>query len=131
LPARRTLSALPRVRSAVSDKSISDLQMILTDLMLNSKIKESLALARGVQQNSLDTLRKGKFTINDHGNREAPFYVLMGAKMPSALVEIGYITNPVEAGRLKNDNYLRTLARGIADGVLKYKAQIERYAGQK
>jgi len=117
--------------NAVSDKSISDLQMILTDLMLNSKIKESLALARGVQQNSLDTLRKGKFTINDHGNREAPFYVLMGAKMPSALVEIGYITNPVEAGRLKNDNYLRTLARGIADGVLKYKAQIERYAGQK
>ena len=67
--------------------------------------------------------------MNDHGNREAPFYVLMGAKMPSVLVEIGYITNKVEAGRLKGDAYLRTLARGIADGVLEYKAQIERYTG--
>lgn len=116
--------------NAVSDKSISDLQMILTDLMLNSKIKESLDLARGVQKSGLTTLRGGKFTVNDHGNREAPFYVLMGAKMPSVLVEIGYITNKVEAGRLKNDYYLRTMARGIADGVVRYKAQIERYAGK-
>ncbi len=117
--------------NAVSDKSISDLQMILTDLMLTSKIKESLDLARGVQKNGLATLRQGKFTVTDHGNREAPFYVLMGAKMPSVLVEIGYITNKTEAGRLKGDYYLRTLARGIADGVVEYKHQLERYAVKK
>lgn len=113
--------------NAVSDKNISDLQMILTDLMLTSKIKESVDLARGVHKRGLTAIR-GKWSVADHGNREAPFYVLMGAKMPSALLEIGYITNKTEAARLKNDAYLRILARGIADGVLEYKQQIERYA---
>lgn len=117
--------------NAVSDKSISDLQMILTDLMLTSKIKESLDLARGVQKSGLANLRAGKFTVTDHGNREAPFYVLMGAKMPSVLVEIGYITNKTEAARLKNDYYLRTMARGIADGVAEYKNTLERHAIKK
>lgn len=113
--------------NAVSDKNISDLQMILTDLMLTSKIKESVDLARGVHKCGLSAIR-GKWTVADHGNREAPFYVLMGAKMPSALLEIGYITNKTEAARLKTDAYLRILARGIADGVMEYKQQIERYA---
>ena len=112
--------------NAVTDKNISDLQMILTDLMLTSKIKESVDLARGVQRQSLASLR-GKWSVTDHGNREAPFYVLMGAKMPSVLVEMGYITNKTEAARLKSDAYLRMLATGIADGIGEYKQQIERY----
>ncbi|MDP3426057.1 MAG: N-acetylmuramoyl-L-alanine amidase [Humidesulfovibrio sp.] len=116
--------------NSVTDKNISDLQMILTDLMLTSKIKESVDLARGVHKSGLANLRK-VWTVADHGNREAPFYVLMGAKMPSALLEIGYITNKTEAARLNNDAYLRTLARGIADGVKAYKDQIERYAGKR
>ena len=115
--------------NSVSDKNISDLQMILTDLMLTSKIKESLDLARGVHRTGLAGLRR-TWTVADHGNREAPFYVLMGAKMPSALLEIGYITNKTEAARLNSNTYLKTLARGIADGVQAYKAQIERFAGK-
>ena len=116
--------------NSVSDKNISDLQMILTDLMLTSKIKESVDLAHVVHKRGLASIRN-TWTVADHGNREAPFYVLMGAKMPSALLEIGYITNRTEAARLKNDYYLRSLARGIADGVQAYKAQIERFAEKK
>jgi len=116
--------------NSVSDKNISDLQMILTDLMLTSKIKESVDLAHGVHRRGLANVRR-VWTVADHGNREAPFYVLMGAKMPSALLEIGYITNKTEAARLNNDAYLRTLSRGIADGVKAYKDQIERYASKK
>ena len=116
--------------NSVTDKNISDLQMILTDLMLTSKIKESVDLAHGVHKNGLANVRK-VWTVADHGNREAPFYVLMGAKMPSALLEIGYITNKTEASRLNSDAYLRTLARGIADGVKAYKDQIERYASKQ
>lgn len=115
--------------NAVSDKNISDLQMILTDLMLTSKIKESVDLARVVHRRGLSAIRS-KWTVNDHGNREAPFYVLMGAKMPSALLEIGYITNKTEAARLKNEAYLKILANGIAAGVLEYKLQIERYTSK-
>ncbi|MDP2847014.1 MAG: N-acetylmuramoyl-L-alanine amidase [Humidesulfovibrio sp.] len=115
--------------NSVSDKNISDLQMILTDLMLTSKIKESVDLARVVHRQGLSAIRN-KWTVADHGNREAPFYVLMGAKMPSALLEIGYITNKTEAARLKTDAYLKTLAHGIADGIGEYKQQIERYTAK-
>jgi len=115
--------------NAVSDKNISDLQMILTDLMLTSKIKESVDLARVVHKKGLSAIRS-KWTVTDHGNREAPFYVLMGAKMPSALLEIGYITNKTEAARLKTDAYLKILANGIANGIMEYKLQIERYTSK-
>jgi N-acetylmuramoyl-L-alanine amidase len=62
------------------------------------------------------------------GVRQAPFYVLMGATMPSVLVELGYLTNYTENKRLRSETYLKYLARGIVRGVLAYKRQIERYA---
>ena len=113
--------------NAVDPRAISDLQFILTDLMVNSKITESRDLASDVQTNALSRVRR-KWQITNKGTREAPFYVLMGAKMPSVLVELGYITNSTEANRLKSDTYLEYMARGIVDGVLAYKGKIERYA---
>ncbi|MFH1913481.1 MAG: N-acetylmuramoyl-L-alanine amidase [Pseudomonadota bacterium] len=113
--------------NAVDPRAISDLQFILTDLMVNSKIKESRDLASDVQNNTLAHVRR-KWQVQNNGVREAPFYVLMGAKMPSILVELGYITNSAEAKRLNTDAYLEYLARGVVDGVLAYKGKIERYA---
>lgn len=113
--------------NAVDPRSISDLQFILTDLMVNSKIKESRDLAKDVQNSTVNQVRR-KWPVKSKGTREAPFYVLMGAKMPSVLVELGYITNYTEAKRLKSDTYLEYLARGIVAGVLAYKGKIERYA---
>ncbi len=113
--------------NAVSAKRISDLQVILTDLMLNSKVKESKDLAGEVQSGTLTGMRK-KYGLRDRRVREAPFYVLMGAKMPSILVEVGYITNAAEAKRLTTKTYLDNLADGIVQGVVSYKRQIERYA---
>ena len=113
--------------NAVSAKRISDLQVILTDLMLNSKMKESKDLAKSIHTKSLSNIRR-KWSVKDQGVREAPFYVLMGAKMPSVLIELGYLTNRTEAKRLKTDRYLSYIADGIVKGVLEYKKQIERYA---
>ncbi|CCH49393.1 N-acetylmuramoyl-L-alanine amidase [Pseudodesulfovibrio piezophilus] len=113
--------------NAVDPRSISDLQFILTDLMVNSKIKESRDLASDVQSNTISRVRR-KWQLKNMGTREAPFYVLMGAKMPSVLVELGYITNPTEAKRLNSKAYQEYLARGIVDGILAYKSKIERYA---
>ena len=113
--------------NAVDPRSISDLQFILTDLMVNSKIKESRDLASDVQTKTIYRVRK-KFSVKNQGTREAPFYVLMGARMPSVLVELGYLTNNTEAKHLKSDTYLAYLANGIVEGILAYKGKIERYA---
>ncbi len=115
--------------NAVSEKRISDLQFILTDLMLSSKMQESKDLAELIQGNVTDRLKKKYgYSTRDNGVRSAPFYVLMGAKMPSVLVELGYCTNASEARRLKSEKYLRRMADGIVEGIVAYKKKIGRYA---
>lgn len=114
--------------NAVSEKSLSDLQFILTDLMLNAKTQESRDVANFVQDAALGGLRRSGFPAHDNGVRSAPFYVLMGARMPSVLVELGYCTNPDEARRLSSDRYLAALADGIAEGVALYKRKLARFS---
>ncbi|MDD4951817.1 MAG: N-acetylmuramoyl-L-alanine amidase [Desulfovibrionaceae bacterium] len=114
--------------NAVDPKSISDLQFILSDLVRSSKLRESNDLARDIQDQTLRSV-SARWEVRDHGVREAPFYVLMGAKMPSVLVELGYLTNKTEARRLGQEVYLKHLARGVVNGVMSYKGQIERYIG--
>ena len=107
-------------QNATSEKSISDLQSILNDLMLNTKISESSKLAHHVQRGVLGQVKKKYENVRDLGVKQAPFYVLIGAEMPAILVETGFMTNPVERRRLQNRKYLETLADGIVAGVERY-----------
>jgi N-acetylmuramoyl-L-alanine amidase len=113
--------------NSVSEKKISDLQLILSDLMLNSKIEESEKLAERVLDATLDYSQRF-YNINDHGVRRAPFYVLMGAQMPAILVELGYLTNPTERKRLQNYAFLKRMAWGIVQGITHYHQDINSFA---
>jgi N-acetylmuramoyl-L-alanine amidase len=116
--------------NSVSQKKISDLEVILTDLMLKSKIRESTNLADDVLQ---EAVQYGKqfYKLGRCETRQAPFYVLMGAKMPAILVEAGYLTNPTERKRLQSYAYLKRLAWGITQGVLAYKKEISQQARRR
>ncbi|MDR3074354.1 MAG: N-acetylmuramoyl-L-alanine amidase [Deltaproteobacteria bacterium] len=113
--------------NAVSVKSISDLQFILTDLMLTSKLQESQDLAAAIHQKMLARLTQAGFSVGDNGVRSAPFYVLMGARMPAVLVEIGYLSHTGDARRIKSEKYLERLADGITLGVMEYKNKLGRF----
>ncbi|MDR1489492.1 MAG: N-acetylmuramoyl-L-alanine amidase [Desulfovibrio sp.] len=110
--------------SGVAPHEISDLQFILTDLVLSSKVKESRHLAECVQSGMLIALRKAGMSTPDNGVRGAPFRVLMGARMPAILVEFGYISNKEEAANLKKDSYLQKLCEGLANGIVNYKRDL-------
>lgn len=111
--------------NATSKKNISDLQMILNDLMLNTKINESSRLAAFVQKGLVTQLRSRYKNVRNRGVRQAPFYVLIGAEMPAILVELGYITNSAENRRLKSDVYLKMAASGIVKGIGSYIKDME------
>jgi N-acetylmuramoyl-L-alanine amidase len=113
--------------NGVSAKKISDMQFILSDLMLNSKINESRQMAAMVEDETLKYMRP-RHSLASHGATGAFFYVLTGARMPSILVELGYLTNAAEASRLKSEAYLEAMARGLTSGVLSYKKKLERFA---
>lgn len=53
----------------------------------------------------------------DRGVRQAPFFVLSGARMPAVLVEVGYISHPHEEKRLTRATTQRIVAQGIAEGI--------------
>jgi len=111
--------------NATSTKNISDLQMILNDLMLNTKINESSRLAKFVHKGLVKELRKRYKIVKNRGVRQAPFYVLIGAEMPAILVEVGYITNSIENRRLKSVSYLKRAASGIVKGIDLYIKDME------
>lgn len=58
--------------------------------------------------------------IRDRGVRRARFYVLRNSKMPSTLVEVGFVTGVEDAAKLRNPNYQRQMAEAIARGVIEY-----------
>ena len=47
----------------------------------------------------------------------APLMVMSGADMPAVLIEIGYITNPLDAKALSDRKSLLTLADAICDAI--------------
>lgn len=88
---------------------------------LNShNIVASNKLAIDLQRGMLSSLKKTYKNIHDGGVREGPFWVLVGAQMPSVLVEVGFITHPEEAKRLVTTKYQKKLAYGLADGIERY-----------
>lgn len=100
--------------------------VILQSVLSGPKIELSHKLAIDVQSNILRNLRKKYRGVKDGGVKPAPFWVLVGAQMPSILVEVGYITNPSERARLFSPKYQNRIAKGIADGVSNYLAIRER-----
>ena len=108
------------LENATTTMNISDMQDILTDLMQNSKIQESSVLAEYVQSRLVSGLRENMYSTTDLGVKQAPFYVLIGAEMPAILAEISFISNPQDAKRLRDEQFLEEIARQIAAGVAGY-----------
>lgn len=112
------------LENQATTKSISDLQGILKDILKYSKLEESLSLAGSVQNRT--AAAAGLAKNKNLGVKQAPFYVLVGARMPSILVETGFVSNKEEADRLRSSAYRKKIAKGIYDGIREY---IEKYNG--
>ena len=94
--------------------------------LTHSKIILSNKLAIDIQRNVLHNLRSRYKGVIDGGVRSAPFWVLVGAEMPAILIETGYITHPIEKRRLYDSKYQDLLAKGIAEGIVRFLANRER-----
>ena len=77
--------------------------------------KASVKLATFVQSCLTETL-----ATRNRGARFASFYVLRYTKMPSILVEVAFISNPVEEMLLSSVDGREHAAESICDGIMKY-----------
>ena len=116
----------------ISPKQVSDLQVILADLKLNNphKVIPSNRLADNVQKALVASLHKKYGKIRDLGVKKAPFLVLMGAEMPSILIEVSFISNSMEEKRLRSSRYIEALADSIVNGLKKFAQDTKLVNGQ-
>ena len=79
--------------------------------------EESAKLAKQIQEN----LNK---TIDKENNRIAKtidnIYIIKHVKIPTTIVECGFLSNPEEEKKLLDDEYQNKLAWGIYNGIINY-----------
>ena len=107
--------------SAVPDGPMAaDLQLLLADLAMKSATDESRRLAGYIQSSVVGTMRRDYEDVRDLGVKKALFYVLLGVRMPSVLVETGFMTHAAEGRRLSDPKYQARISAAIANGVRRF-----------
>jgi N-acetylmuramoyl-L-alanine amidase len=101
----------------------SPLDFIMADLRQNQYLRESSDWAQMIQ-NRLAQVHAGP----NRGVKQAGFAVLVGAYMPSVLVEVGFISNHAEERMLRDGAHQDLLARQLAAGVQDFFQDGERRA---
>jgi len=91
------------------------LDAILWNMAQMEYVNQSKGFANMVQRNLVNDLK-----WKDRGVRQAPFAVLMGARMPAALVEIGFISNPEQEIKLKRSAHQERLAKALFEAIADY-----------
>ena len=116
----------PEVEDAAG--SPSDVQFILAGLDRTENLAESRLFA-GFVQNSIRRVRRGGSP--DRGVIQGPWWVLLGAlvRMPSVIVEVGFLSNDEEERYLNGAEGQEAIARAIADAIVAYREDVlRRYA---
>lgn len=84
------------------------------------KIEGSKLLATHVQNQLISTLRSNEMPVKDRGVKSAHLRLLLRNNMPTALVEIGFITNKQEAAYLATEEGQNTVVDGVVRGLSRY-----------
>ena len=101
-----------------------DLKLILWDLAQQEYLNESSRFAQAVQEEM-----NRATAVHNRGVKQAPFKVLVGATMPAALVEVGFITNPDEESKLNSDAFQKLVVDALTTAIERYKLDYETRIG--
>jgi len=106
--------------NGTSRTNVSDLQFILSDMTQNMKLEDSISLAHRLHGSLIGSMSKKMGAVKDLGVKKALFYVLVGARMPSVLVEMFFITNKTEGRAMGRESYQNAIVDALYDGIQKY-----------
>jgi N-acetylmuramoyl-L-alanine amidase len=107
-------------RDSEDEQPFDDLDFILLELLQTEYLDESQELASYLQDEM-----KSKLKIRSRGVDQAGFYILNEVAMPSALVELAFISNKREEALLKKDSFQQKTAEAICAGIKKF---IDKYS---
>ena len=102
----------------------ADLNLILWDLAQQAYLDESSQFAQTIQEEM-----NAATGVANRGVKQAPFKVLVGATMPAALVEVGFISNAEEEAKLQTDAFQSLMVDALVRAVQRYKTAYETRIG--
>ncbi|MEK6697055.1 MAG: N-acetylmuramoyl-L-alanine amidase [Candidatus Deferrimicrobiota bacterium] len=108
--------------NGVPIRKLQGVKFIIDDMFTGARKNESLRLAKTVNDAVVRHVSTRYPGAQSLGLKQAPFYVLVGARMTAVLVEASFISNAREEARLRDPSCID----GIADGVV----EAVRYYGQ-
>ena len=111
-------------RRDVIDKNAASKEIahILNSMLEEEFSTESILIAKNISDGLEAQI--GKESKN-RGLKEKEWFVVRNAKMPSVLIELGFVTNPEEAKRLNTPSYLQKCAQGIYNGLTAFISRFE------
>jgi N-acetylmuramoyl-L-alanine amidase len=86
------------------------------DSLQEKYLNDSKRFAESVHSKALSTLG----LIDRKVHNDQSLFVIRNAKMPSVLVELGYMTNREEESRIKTSTYQQQAAQALANAVVSY-----------
>lgn len=115
-------------RQVIDSESDEDkgLLTILNSMMEEEYTTESILMAKFIE----DGLNAQVGSLSpQRGIKEEEWFVVRNAKMPSVLVETGFLSNEKEAALLSDADYLKKLSLGIYNGLGAFITHFERSRG--
>lgn len=124
--ASRELEALENAADVTDDPLLGEMAgfPFAVDLIQTDTITRSSLLAEVI----LDALGESRLAAK-RSVRQANFVVLRSSRVPSALIELGFISNIQDASRLATATHRQALAETIARGLLEFRREYARLKG--
>jgi len=94
--------------------------LILWETAQARYLEQSATLAGFIEQSL-----RARIEMSPRAVQQAPFRVLVGANMPAALVEIGYLSNAEQEGQLATASYQDQVAQALLDALIKFREFLE------
>ncbi|MCX6636920.1 MAG: N-acetylmuramoyl-L-alanine amidase [Acidobacteria bacterium] len=113
--------------NATSQKSIHELTELLQKIALKDKVEESREFASKVQSSLHSVSLRQNSRSRNRGVKKAPFVVLIGASMPSVLVEIGFVSNARDEALLKKSDHRQRVAEALYKGLSLYAGTLSHF----
>ena len=113
--------------NAGSDKSIHELSDLVQKIALDDKLQESRDFAASIHSAVHKHAKRNNSKARDRGLKKAPFVVLIGAQMPSVLVELGFISNAQEEKQMKKPAYRQQIAEALYEGLSNYASTLSHF----
>jgi N-acetylmuramoyl-L-alanine amidase len=116
----------PRALRLASDEnrdsgySLADYRRLLERVYLDRRREESHALAQQINSALYRVLSPVKPGLQNRGVKTAPFVVLIGTEMPTALVEVSSLSNADDVDLLADSEHRDRIASALHMGIRSY-----------